>query len=121
MPTLRLKPHETVKAKVAADVRARGVSQNHVVLEILAGALGVRVDGTGRRSNAAWASNGRSPTSAEMPIPVPARVHLKIQREAEKRRRARQRDQGSAAARYSMNEVAERILCDHYGIPYVER
>lgn len=120
MPSLRLKPHPDVKAAVVADAKARNLSLNNVVVSILAERYGVRFEGTGRRSNASWAKNGSGSDSPQMPVPVPERLHAKIKREAERRERERRRESGPTA-QFSMNELVERDLCDHYGLPYRER
>jgi predicted HicB family RNase H-like nuclease len=121
MPSLRLKPHPDVKAAVVADAKARNLSLNNVVREILATKYRVKKDMvTGRASNASWARNGGSSDSPQMPVPVSAELHGKIKREAERRERERRRERG-ATAQFSMNELVERDLCEHYGLPYVER
>ncbi len=120
MPSLRLRPHPDVKAAVVADAKAQSLSLNNVVVSILAKKYRVRFVPTGRRSNASWATNGRSSTSTQMPVPVPESLHTKIKREAERRERERRREIGPTA-QFSMNEVVERDLCEHYGLTYQPR
>lgn len=120
MPSLRLKPHATIKRAVVRDAKKRDLSINQVVVEILSKEFRVRFSGTGRKSNGTWSRNGSS--SSQMPVPVPDELHAKIKREARRRERDRQREATNGNLPiYSMNEVAERVLCEHYGLPYIER